>query len=513
MRTYLLILTTLLSIICFSQADNKYARIINKINNNITELQAGKIKEHISSRSIFRIENTNSISFDKNLQLTTRIEIPVGDDPFYTNLEVGEAKDYSILSGTMDTPYSILVDVLNNKDEIFAGVDVNIDDICFIGNYGGSLLYDIYFDLTAIKGFPAGTYEVKIVTLFLNESSDLTGGYERENVFLTINGENIITSDVVINRFSNPPVIDGVIDKVWSNVEPVAIENESVDNSLPSSINYAFWKMAYSDDAFFILIEVEDNEFCDQWCTGFADWQSDRAEIFFDVYTENLRDGRGANNSGNNGPWYGHYQFTTPWKEGLESYANSGALQWPKDVPFDYGYERNAGSWFYEMIVPFSSLTIDSIEDVKGPFMASDSLKIGFCANILDVDISDGLDNGQPYRKIIAWKDSDCWISMDNAGIVQLGNEIIDNEIEDPASITSIIESNNIFIYPNPATNFITLNIQNKITDIKIYDMLGNIVLVKNHIDLEEKIDISSLSSGLYFLKTDELVVVFAKHK
>ncbi len=476
MRTTLLISAVLLNLICYSQTDN-----------------------------VGKTEIINDV------RLSTRIEIPISDDPFYINLDQDETKDFSILSGTSESPYSILVDVLTNNSEIFEGVEVNVDNAYFIGNSGGILFYDIYFDLTAVTGYPGGTYPVKIVTLFLNESSDVIGSYERENVSLTINNSNFITTDVVIYKFSNPPIIDGVIDPVWSCVDPNTVEFEPLSNILPPSIENATWKMSFTDDAFYILLEVDDDEFCDQWCSGFSDLQSDRAEIFFDVYTENLRDGRGANYTENNGPWYGHYQFATSWIESMESYNISGALQYPKNVPYDFGYVRDEGSWVYEMLIPFSSLAIDSIEDAKGPFMAEDSLQIGFCVKIVDTDLSDGLDNGLPILKILSWTDSDCRTSMDNAGVVELSTEIVDEGFEYPASITSIIETNNIFIYPNPATDFITLNIRNKVADIKIYDMLGNVVLAKNNLSLNGKIDISSLSNGMFFLKTDELLVVFAK--
>lgn len=57
-----------------------------------------------------------------------------------------------------------------------------------------------------------------------------------------------------------------------------------------------------------------------------------------------------------------------------------------------------------------------------------------------------------------------------------------------------------ISIYPNPATDFINIAIQNNtvISDISIADMTGKIVLYQNK--NTENINIQNLSSGLYFL-------------
>jgi len=75
-----------------------------------------------------------------------------------------------------------------------------------------------------------------------------------------------------------------------------------------------------------------------------------------------------------------------------------------------------------------------------------------------------------------------------------------------PVKITES-ESNNIFIYPNPASDFI--NITNCNNTIYIYNSLGQLIEIfdnKNKI-----IDISILSKGIYFIKSGEYNATFIK--
>ena len=74
-----------------------------------------------------------------------------------------------------------------------------------------------------------------------------------------------------------------------------------------------------------------------------------------------------------------------------------------------------------------------------------------------------------------------------------------------------------ISIYPNPAVESITISFNNITTSddyIKIIDILGNEILVKNLDGIEEteiNIDISSLAPGIYFATTREWSTRFLK--
>ena len=58
-----------------------------------------------------------------------------------------------------------------------------------------------------------------------------------------------------------------------------------------------------------------------------------------------------------------------------------------------------------------------------------------------------------------------------------------------------------IRLYPNPASNMLTVSYPQNISKIAIYNMLGQLVFAKNDDQKEIKLDISALTSGTYFIK------------
>ena len=58
----------------------------------------------------------------------------------------------------------------------------------------------------------------------------------------------------------------------------------------------------------------------------------------------------------------------------------------------------------------------------------------------------------------------------------------------------------NVVIYPNPAKN--NLNIQNaENSSVKVFDLLGRVVLLENNISLNQQIDVSKITTGTYLIK------------
>lgn len=58
----------------------------------------------------------------------------------------------------------------------------------------------------------------------------------------------------------------------------------------------------------------------------------------------------------------------------------------------------------------------------------------------------------------------------------------------------------NVVIYPNPAKN--NLNIQNaENASVKVFDLLGRIILLENNISLNQQLDVSKLTTGTYLIK------------
>jgi hypothetical protein len=77
-------------------------------------------------------------------------------------------------------------------------------------------------------------------------------------------------------------------------------------------------------------------------------------------------------------------------------------------------------------------------------------------------------------------------------GIITLGN------ISTPTSLFTIKEiQDEIFLYPNPAANYIQTNIEMNLDEIRIFNSLGQLQKCKI---TQNKIDVSNLINGTYFL-------------
>ena len=107
--------------------------------------------------------------------------------------------------------------------------------------------------------------------------------------------------------------------------------------------------------------------------------------------------------------------------------------------------------------------------------------------------------------------DIDATVSQDNCIYPELyydcdGNCLNDMDInficdeEQNVSLDSFTK-NNLTIYPNPANEYINVQLDNLSVDLEsiyILNSVGEIVLMKSNMDSRENIDVSSMSAGLY---------------
>ena len=78
----------------------------------------------------------------------------------------------------------------------------------------------------------------------------------------------------------------------------------------------------------------------------------------------------------------------------------------------------------------------------------------------------------------------------------------LDNIAVEVALSTSEFENQSAFTYyPNPVKNTLTLNAQNTIENVTMYNMLGQEVLSANPYSVDSDIDMSNLANGSYFVK------------
>ena len=86
------------------------------------------------------------------------------------------------------------------------------------------------------------------------------------------------------------------------------------------------------------------------------------------------------------------------------------------------------------------------------------------------------------------------------------GNGIYTSKIESVDDVISLDEFqivSNLTVYPNPSSKFISIKLEEK-TPITIFDSQGKQVLYLKEINAASKVDVSGLSTGIYFAKTKE---------
>ncbi len=68
----------------------------------------------------------------------------------------------------------------------------------------------------------------------------------------------------------------------------------------------------------------------------------------------------------------------------------------------------------------------------------------------------------------------------------------------------------NVAVYPNPTSDFIMVTSQSSIAQIEVYSHIGKLVKKNKN---QNRIDISSLKTGLYFIKIKDINGNFATEK
>ena len=150
------------------------------------------------------------------------------------------------------------------------------------------------------------------------------------------------------------------------------------------------------------------------------------------------------------------------------------------------------------------NIYLDTTGDYKTPVLVVDSVSLSNLLNLIDgTKAYPGFTSatGASYQNtdLISW--SFC---------SKKGNTIQSEVEQTPPSVPDDLN-----IYPNPVSDFLSIKTDSKTGKIEIFSILGECVLVEqtpssvqNNI---QKIDVSNLNSGIYFVKIGEKVFKFVK--
>ncbi|QNM86714.1 T9SS type A sorting domain-containing protein [Polaribacter pectinis] len=94
-------------------------------------------------------------------------------------------------------------------------------------------------------------------------------------------------------------------------------------------------------------------------------------------------------------------------------------------------------------------------------------------------------------------------MKFDGQGGVNPSTIYVDNVYFYKSNTASIKDNTlaNVSLYPNPATNFVTISADNTIDKVSVYNILGKAVKTISVNDTSKNIDISDLNSGIYLIK------------
>jgi hypothetical protein len=127
-------------------------------------------------------------------------------------------------------------------------------------------------------------------------------------LYLMFSGDFFVKSQTYINRATGTITIDGVINEAdWASAQQYNIDSIYITDDTgftgPEDLT-AYWKAVYDDNGIYILTNVTADDVHSANGSYGAPWEQDMAELYFDMNTDNLRDGFGPASSGT-----GHYQI------------------------------------------------------------------------------------------------------------------------------------------------------------------------------------------------------------
>ncbi len=209
----------------------------------------------------------------------------------------------------------------------------------------------------------------------------------------------------VVKKSPVAPVIDGVVDAIWSGANTYIIDRGTdVGEPTLGPSGTTTWKALWTDEGMYILLKVNDDVWNPSYKTGGNSWEFDKPELYFDV-NKVLLDGGGPNPT--NANTAGHYQYAPAAAEdGIfgKNFTDADGSQ--------YAYMVTDPSYMVEYFVPFSKLKQNdgAAIDLTAP--------MGFDIAIIDND-GDGT-----TRLFGVWASGGEWDNMDKAGTLTFSTEV-----------------------------------------------------------------------------------------
>ena len=279
-----------------------------------------------------------------------------------------------------------------------------------------------------VDGSGTGTYVSELVGLIPNATYYVRAyatnshgtAYGNQIQFTTLSDKEV--PDV---KMFNSSLVIGTNDERWNMIAPNFIDkgNATLDN------NSSYWKMGWDVDKVYIRVVVSDDNFCDQWCTGYENWMADRIELYFNV-SDNLNppDDHGVNPDLENDFYLGYHQNTSQFQYQVTQLDRTLTNMYPHFTDYYHAYSVEGSTITYEFEIPWSSLVAQDV-----PFSPADGKEFGFDVKYIDWD------NAQATGESSWWSEfSMGWVQINTIGRVKLSDQTVEEE-STPIVITSEI--------------------------------------------------------------------------
>ncbi|WP_179335549.1 T9SS type A sorting domain-containing protein [Winogradskyella costae] len=174
------------------------------------------------------------------------------------------------------------------------------------------------------------------------------------------------------------------------------------------------------------------------------------------------------------------------------------------------GTEALSDVWF-TFTVPADVASVDVSTDFTGGTLTDTELAVysGIPGNLVEIGCSQDegttvLSNGNTYNSLI----TDLAVTVGETYYVQVdgyttqtGTFCLDISTNQVLSTVNYESESAFTYYPNPVKNTLTLNAQNTIEQVAMYNMLGQEVLGATPNAVDSDLDMSNLATGAYFIK------------
>jgi len=310
----------------------------------------------------------------------------------------------------------------------------------------------------------ANEVEVRDTTSLLAGSSSGT----QEVIQLIIVEEPEDGTALAISVGDTPPVIDGTVDEVWSNAKTHTLQERSWWGS-PSGL-YGSFKVMYDIDNIYLLYVVED-------ATPFNGnevnvWENDCVETFFDM------------NQSATTPYDGDdWQIRSI--RALDTWTGSANVtdDWGGNVQRAQSAMADDAGYTIEMAIPWTSLSATFLPIVGTEF--------NFDCSTTDVGTGGG---ARVFRESWTTNEDIAYMNTSAFGTITLS----DLTNENPGTAVRNSEVSNVSIFPNPATDMVSIRSDVEISSISIIDITGRTLsTLKSVRDFTAVLNVSHLTNGV----------------